>query len=155
MVNAAVPKLAGIIAYRRRELPVSRAKLEESRRRNAEDCETGFYLGVVLSEQQVWSNAADALLDAAGCLARSEEGLLAKLEEIRASDESPTRKARQEARVEAFLASGRRMLISSWWNLAVASFNLSRQDQAREFAEKVRDDQELGDRARALLARMR
>jgi tetratricopeptide (TPR) repeat protein len=46
LVNADVPKLAGMIAYRRQEIDVARAKFEESRERNPADCETGYYLGV-------------------------------------------------------------------------------------------------------------
>jgi len=44
LVNAEVPKLAGLIAYRRHELEISRAKFDESRTRNPRDCETGYYL---------------------------------------------------------------------------------------------------------------
>ena len=50
LINDQVPKLAGTIAYRRMELDVSRAKFEEARRRNPNDCETGFYLGIVLAD---------------------------------------------------------------------------------------------------------
>jgi hypothetical protein len=48
LIDAAVPKLAGIIAYRRKQLDVSRDQFELSRRRGRNDCETGFYLGIVL-----------------------------------------------------------------------------------------------------------
>ena len=46
--NAGVPKLAGIIAYRRKQLDVARAKFEESYKIGRDDCETGFYLGCVV-----------------------------------------------------------------------------------------------------------
>ena len=42
LVNAEVPKLAGLIAYRRHELEVSREKFDQSRTRNPRDCETGY-----------------------------------------------------------------------------------------------------------------
>ena len=47
------------------------------------------------------------------------------------------------------------MRATCWFNGAVASFNLSKKDEAREFAEKVIDDEQFGDRARQLLARLR
>jgi tetratricopeptide (TPR) repeat protein len=53
--NAEVPKLAGIIAVRRQQLLVARAKFEEAQQRDGSDCEGPFYLGTVLVEQQEWA----------------------------------------------------------------------------------------------------
>ena len=72
LVNAEVPKLAGLIAYRRHELDVSRAKFEQSRTRNPRDCETGYYLGVVLAEQRAWPRTAEVLREASDCLQGAE-----------------------------------------------------------------------------------
>ena len=47
------------------------------------------------------------------------------------------------------------MTATSWFNIAVSYFNLSRKDEAREYAEKVADDEQFGERARDLLSRLR
>ena len=52
VVNADVPKLAGIIAINRRQLDVARAKLDLALSRRPSDCDTAFYLQTVLSEQR-------------------------------------------------------------------------------------------------------
>src|SRR5439155_16999878 len=68
LVNALVPKLAGLIAYRRQQPDVARAKFEASRAREPNDCETGFYLGLVLAEQRVLARTATVFIETAGCL---------------------------------------------------------------------------------------
>jgi hypothetical protein len=64
------------------------------------------------------------------------------------------RKTRQiEGREQQIDAAGR-MLATSWFNTAVAFFNVSRTDQARIFAEKVAKDDQFGERANELLKRL-
>jgi tetratricopeptide (TPR) repeat protein len=155
LVNAEVPKLAGIIAYRRGQIEVARLKFEESRARDANDCETGFYLGTVLAEQAVWERSTAVLVDAVACLDRAEQALGEQIAAIRASHDPPDRQARQIARREAQIAASRRMRVTSWFDLAVAYFNLSRAVEARQYAEKVLADDRYGDRAREILSRIR
>lgn len=154
-INAEVPKLAGIIAYRRQQLDVATAKFEESLTRNHDDCETGFYLGVVRAELRNWPQTAEVLVAAAACLENAEETLDAEIEAIRSSQDSPDRQARQIARRERDIANGRRMIATSWFDTAVAYFSLTRKDEARRFAEKVADDEQYADRARELLSRIK
>ena len=154
LINAQVPKLAGLIAYRRQQLDVSRAKFEESRLRNPNDCETTFYLGVVLAEQRSWTPTADVLLDAARCLEANEIAYLEEIASIQASSDPPARKAGKIARREQYVAKGRRQLATSWFDIAVAYYNLSRKTEARQFAEKVADDELFGERAREIMARL-
>ena len=154
LINAQVPKLAGLIAYRRQQLDVSRAKFEESRLRNPNDCETVFYLGVVLAEQRSWAPTADVLLEAARCLENNETGYLQEIASIQASSDPPARKAGKIARREQYLAKGRRQIATSWFDIAVAYYNLSRKTEARQFAEKVAGDELFGERARELMARL-
>jgi tetratricopeptide (TPR) repeat protein len=155
LINAEVPKLAGLLAYRRRDLDLSRAKFEVAHGRNARDCETSFYLGVVLAEQRVWERTADVLVDTTRCLESAERAYTAEIAAIRASSDPPDRQARKIARREQLVAKGRRMTATSWFDLAVASYNLSRKAEARQFAEKVADDEQFGERARDLLTRLR
>jgi tetratricopeptide (TPR) repeat protein len=154
-INAEVPKLAGLIAYRRQQLDVARAKFEESRGRNPADCETGFYLGVVLAEQTAWSRTVDVLGETGHCLESAEHGLIDEIASIRASGDPPERQARKIARREQFLAKSRRMKATSWFDIAVACYNLSRKSEARQFAEKVAADEQFGERARELLTRLK
>ena len=154
LVNAEVPKLAGIIAYRRQQLEVARAKFEESSRRNQLDCETMFYLGVVLGDLREWSRTADLLRQTVGCIEAAEREALLDIETIRASADPPERQARQIARREKRIAEGRRMIATSWYNSAVAYYSLSRKDEARQFAEKVAADEQFGERAREILTRL-
>jgi tetratricopeptide (TPR) repeat protein len=154
LINAQVPKLAGLIAYRRQQLDVSRAKFEESRLRNPNDCETVFYLGVVLAEQRSWTPTAETLLDAARCLEGNEIAYLQEIASIQASNDPPARKAGKIARREQYVAKGRRQLATSWFDIAVAYYNLSRRAEARQFAEKVAGDEQFGERAREIMARL-
>ena len=154
LLNAEVPKLAGIIAYRRHELEVSRGRFELSRTRNPHDCETGFYLGLVLAEVREWPRTAEVMSDTARCLQNAEDETKREIEEIRASTEPEPRKARKIVRREQQIANARRMRATSWFNTAVAYYNVSRPADAREYAEKVVDDQQFGERARELIARL-
>ena len=155
LLNAAVPKLAGIIAYRRKDLDVARTKFELSRTRNPNDCETGYYLGTVLAEQREWSATADMLKETAGCLESAIADLGQQILEIKASNDRPERIARQVAKRESQIVEARREMVQSSFNVAVASFNLARKDEARAWAGKVVDDEQFGERARDLLSRLR
>src|ERR1700687_5814168 len=89
LFNAAVPKLAGIIAYHRKQLDVSRDEFELSLRRGRDDCETGFYLGVVLGEQGTWMRTADVVIDAVACFEKLETKLYGEIAKLRASPQPP------------------------------------------------------------------
>lgn len=154
LFNAEVPKLAGIIAYRRTQLDVARGKFEESWKRNRGDCETGFYLGVVSAEQAAWSRTADTLVEVVRCFDGEEKKLNGEIEAIRASTQRPERRERQIQRREQQIAANKRMVVTSWFNLAVSSYNLARKDEARVYAEKVVNDEQFAERARELLARL-
>jgi len=155
LVNADVPKLAGIIAYRRHELEVSRAKFDESLKRNQRDCETGYYLGLVLAELSQWPRASEIMPSAARCLQAAEERMKTEIADIGAGDDPPARKARKIAKREQSIATGRRWIATSWFNTAVAFYNLARPTDAREYAERIVEDQQFGDRARDLIARLK
>ncbi len=155
LINADVPKLAGLIAYRRKQLEVSRERFTIAHTRNAKDCETTFYLGVVHAETRAWQQTADVLRAAADCLGGNELGYLKEIAEITASNDPPARKAGKIARREQYIAKGRRQIATSFFDIAVASFNLSRKEEARLFAEKVLDDEQFGERAREILSRLR
>lgn len=155
LFNADVPKLAGTIAYRRQQLQVAHDQFEEARRRNPTDCESIYYLGVVLVEMRAWARSASALGDAETCLDRAERDLLREIERIRASGGPPAREVRLIARRHQQAAAARRMRATSWFNLAVAYYGLSQPAEARRYAEKLLDDEQFGERARQILARLK
>jgi tetratricopeptide (TPR) repeat protein len=155
LINADVPKLAGLIAYRRKQIDVAREKFDESRKRNPNDCETGFYLGVVLAEQAVWDRTAQVLVETGQCLENWEHDYLAEIERLRASEAPPQRVQRQILRRQDQIADARRKMATSWFNIAVAYYQLARKDDARQYAERVADDEQFGERARELLSRLR
>jgi tetratricopeptide (TPR) repeat protein len=153
LINSDVPKLAGIIAIDRKQYDVARQKLETSRQRNSMDCTTHYYLLLVQAELRLWPDAVRSATTAAGCLTASEAGVRAEIASIRADDKLPeARKARMIAGRERQIANAIRMRASSWFNGAVANYNLARKDEAREFAQKIADDEQFGDRAKQLLA---
>jgi tetratricopeptide (TPR) repeat protein len=154
LVNADVPKLAGLIAYRRHELDVSRAKFDESRTRKPDDCETGYYLGVVLAEQRAWPRTAEVLTRTSDCLLANEIAYTKEIADIRASKDPPERQAKKIARREQYIAKGRRYMATSWFDVAVAYYNLSKMAEARQYAEKVVDDEQFGERAKEILTRL-
>jgi tetratricopeptide (TPR) repeat protein len=154
LINSDVPKLAGIIAYRRHELDVSRGRFELSRQRNTNDCEAAFYLGVVLAEQRTWDRTAAVSREASSCLENAEQEAIKDIAAIRASTDPPERQAKQIARREQLIANGRRMMATSWFNTAVAYYSLSQKDEARQFAEKVVGDEQFAERAREILSRL-
>jgi tetratricopeptide (TPR) repeat protein len=154
LVNADVPKQAGIIAFRRRQFDVARTRLEDARRRNGKDCETAYQLGLVLSEQRRWTDATRVLDDANACLDSEDQQLAEEIARLRTSDAPASRRDQQTARRERQLAINARMRATSWFNSAVAFYYLSRPDEAKLYAERVVADEQLGARARALLSRL-
>jgi len=155
LLNADVPKLAGLIAYRRRQLDLSRDRFQLSVSRNSNDCETYFYLGVVLAELSTWDRTAEILANAATCLQNAEERYTEEIAQIRQSTDPPARQEAKIRRREQYIAKGRRQIATSYFNVAVASFNLQRADAAREYAEKVVADEQFGERAREILSRLK
>ena len=46
------------------------------------------------------------------------------------------------------------MRANCWYNGAVANYNRSTRDEAKDLAQRIADDEQLGQRARELLARL-
>ena len=154
ITNAEVPKLAGVIAVRRQQWPVARAKFEEALQRNGADCETSFYLATVLAAQRQWQASVDAFVRTADCLDGAQEELQAEIARLQAPGGSPERQARQIARREQQLAANIRMRATSWFNTAAAFLQPVPPRRGQALRERVIDDPQFGDRARDLLARL-
>ncbi len=154
-VNSEVAKLAGVIAYRRRELDVARDRFETAGLLNASDCESHFYLGGVRAELRSWTPSEEAYLLAESCLERSRMRLVEEVAAIQTSNAPEDRKARRVASRQQKIATADSMIRQSWFNLAVAYYNLQRPAEARHYAELVVDDEQFGERARTILSDMR
>jgi tetratricopeptide (TPR) repeat protein len=159
LVNVDVPKLAGIIAIRRKQFEVARMKLQEARQRQTDwriippDCDIGFYLQTVLSEQEEWSAAAREAVEAAGCFEAEGSRLLREIDRLTASDLPEERKTRQLARREQQLRNTSRRNANARFNAAVAYFNLQRRDEALHLATTLVEDEQFGERARLIVSR--
>ena len=155
VVNAEVPKLAGLIAYRRSQPEVARDRFALALSRNPNDCETHFYHGIVLADLRAWERAADGLVKASACLQALEERYLREIDEIRNSTDPPARKEMKVTRREQYIAKGRRQIAMAFYNVAVSSYNLQRKADAREYAEKVAADEQFGRLAKEILSRLK
>ena len=91
LITAEVPKLAGLIAYRRQQFELSRGRFDLAHTRNPNDCETFFYLGIVNADLRAWQPTSDILVNAAQCLEANEAGYLKEIATIEASDDPPDR----------------------------------------------------------------
>jgi hypothetical protein len=118
------------------------------------DCETIYYLGLTHADQSEWMASVDIFGAAIACLEIARRSLQREMDSIRQSAIGEERKTRQVARREQQIAAAGRMLATSFFNTAVACFNLLRFDEARSFATKVADDDQFAERARELLKRL-
>ena len=156
LVNAQVPKLAGLIAYRRQQLEVARAKFDESRTPQSERLRDR-----VLSRRRAGRAASvgtDRRRAHRGRHAASRATTKAYNEEIasiQASSDPPARKAARSRGASSTSPKGggrspRRGSTSRW-----RTTTSSRRSEARQFAEKVAADEQFGERARELCSRLR
>ncbi|HEX4347028.1 MAG TPA: hypothetical protein VHZ73_05615 [Vicinamibacterales bacterium] len=154
--NNEVLKLAGMVAYRRHELQVSKAKFESVLQiPGPADCDVLFDLADVNIELSSWEAGAGRYAETAACIDGARRALAGEIAKLQESGGAPDRIGRQVARREAMRAAALRMQVQSWFNGSVAYLQLHRNDDARRFAEHVVDDQEFGERAREVLARIR
>ena len=86
---------------------------------------------------------------------RREATLNREIAAIRISTQPLSRRERQISKREAEIADNRRMIVVAAYNTAVSYLNLARKDEALLFAKRIMDDDEFGERARALAARIR
>jgi tetratricopeptide (TPR) repeat protein len=153
-VNSEVSKLGGIIAYRRWQRPAAILRFQAAQKLAPEDCETAYYLGIVHAEQREWPATRSVFEGAARCLEGGREGFTREIATIEASGWDPDRKKRLIARREGQIDAFARMLATSWFNIAVASFNLGSKEEARQYAERVVGDEQFAERARDILKRL-
>ena len=150
--NSNVLMLAGIVAYRRRDLDAAKTRFSDVLAIEPGSCDATFYLASVHADLSAWDASADGFAASDVCYDRARSQLAAEIERLRESGGAPERVARQVARREAERATALRLQIQCWFNGAVASVRLGRRDDARRLAAKVVDDEQFGERARQILA---
>ena len=78
LFNAAVPTLAGFIAFERDQLDRALAELSLSRERNAADCEVLFAVGQVHARRSAWPDAAAAYGETIACTQAAQRAAAVK-----------------------------------------------------------------------------
>jgi tetratricopeptide (TPR) repeat protein len=154
-VNSEVLKLAGLVAYRRRELDIARDRFESALKiPGNSDCEVVFDLAGVNVELASWNVGANLYASAATCFDQLRAGLAAEIAKLQQSGGNPDRVGRQVSSREEQRAGALRLQIQSWFNGAVANLQLGRREAARDLAEKVQEDDQFGARAKEILKRI-
>jgi tetratricopeptide (TPR) repeat protein len=154
MYNAAVPKLAGFIAYERDQLALAEAELVESIERDAADCEVQFALGQVLVRTRRWPEAAARFSETLTCTRAAQEALGRRLAEIREAELDSVRKQRLQARLERQRAAERAREGLATFGAASALALSGRPARARPLAEAALAWPEIHERAADLLSRL-
>ena len=149
LVNAAVFKLAGVIAFRRGRLDAARGELTAARERAPDDCEVPGYEGYVESAAQKWEQAGMAFATAATCRAREAADAASRL--ARLSGDTSSEPASIE-RCRRDIVTAREELGAAHFRAANALAAAGRLDDARAHAAAALEHPEWADKARALLA---
>ena len=154
MYNAAVPKLAGFIAYERNDLELAEAELVESLDRDATDCEVQFALGQVLVRSRRWPEAAARLAETLTCTRAAQDALGRRLAEIQEAQLDPVRQGRLHRRIEVQRAAERTREGQATFGAASALALSGRLAEARPLAEAALAWPDLHERATDLLSRL-
>ena len=89
LFNAAVPKLAGFIAFDRQQLDLALTELTTSRERNGNDCEVIFAIGQVHARRSRWAEAAESFTATIGCTQAAQAAARTRMDEIAGSRLGP------------------------------------------------------------------
>jgi len=158
-MDAQVDKLTGQIALARNEADRAerefRTALQHMVDKGDRDCDVWYFLGSVLVMRKAWPEAAPHFVSALPCYVDTERAARQRIGEIRASDLPEDRKARLVAAKERAIAGVQDQIARSAFNGAAAFFNAGQPDRAKPLAERAASHAELGESARALLARIK
>jgi tetratricopeptide (TPR) repeat protein len=151
LFNAAVPKLAGFIAFERGQLAAALEELTASRDRRGEDCEVRFAIGQVHARERRWLEASETFSQTIDCAVQAQAAAGAQLEEIARASLAPVRRERMRLRVEHVRSSERAREGLATLNAGISSGLAGRPADARALLESATAWPELADRARDLL----
>lgn len=154
LFNAAVPKLAGLIALDRDQLDKALAELTTSLERKGDDCDVHFALGQVHARRALWADAAQAFENAASCSVDVQADAAKRLAEIAASPGDEAYQQRLIARAERDREVARAREGMSALNAANSFVRAANPALARTWAQRALAWEEWAGRARDLLARL-
>lgn len=152
LFNAAVPKLAGFIAFERNLMPDALAELTTARERNTGDCEVTFALGQVHARDRRWAEAAAAFAETIVCTQAAQTLAASKLDEIARADLAPARRERMRARAERARAAEYAREGMATFNAGTASALAGRPVEARPLLQRAAAWAQWASRAQELLA---
>lgn len=155
LFNAAVPKLAGFIAFERGQMAVALAELTASRDREAGDCEVQFAIGQVHARERRWAEAQAAFTATIDCTRTAQSAADAELVEIARAPLDPPRRERMRLRAERRRAAERTREGLATFNAGTAAVLGGRPDAARPLLERAAAWPQWADRAREQLAALR
>lgn len=153
--NSEVFGLAGTIAREKGELDRAEKDFKEALVYNGSNHEAVFGLARIAEAREKWVEAAGYFEKAAGILAAGENGLKAKIEEIKASPMPESRKARMAAKKESQLRISEATKATAYYNAAASWVNGGRLDDARRSAELAGRHPQLAARVAELLEKIK
>ena len=151
LFNAAVPKLAGFIAYEREQLDLAFAELSASHERNAEDCAVQFAIGQVHARRARWPEAAGAFAGTITCAQAAQAAARNRMDEIARAPLDQTRRQRLLARAERDRAAEHAREGIASLSAATAYVLAGHTDRARPLAERALGWQQWAGKAKELL----
>ena len=151
LFNAAVPKLAGFIAFDREQLDLALTELTTSRERNGNDCEVLFAIGQVHARRGRWADAAESFTATIGCTQAAQAAARTRMDEIAVAPLDPPRRARLQARAERDRATEHTREGLATFNAATAHVLAGHAEHARPLAERALAWQQWAGKAKELL----
>lgn len=155
LFNAAVPKLAGFIAFERGRMEVALAELTASRDRQAGDCEVQFAIGQVHARERRWAEAQGAFTTTIDCTRKAQSAADADLAEIARAPLDPQRRERMRLRAERRRGAEHTREGLATFNAGTVAVLGGRPDAARPLLERAAAWPQWADRAREQLAALR
>lgn len=148
LVNAAVFKLAGVIALRREKLDAARSELATARERAPDDCEVAVYAGYVESAAQKPREAGTTFALAAACYAHEAAEGTARLARLSAD---PSSEPGAIERCRRDVASAREEEAASHFRAASAFASAGAAADARDHATAALRHPAWAEKSRGLL----
>ncbi len=154
LFNAAVPKLAGLIALDRNQLDIALYELTTSIERKRDDCDVHFALGQVHARRAVWADAGQAFEQAATCAVNAQAAAEQRLREIARASLDERRRQYLSARAERDRQAAHAREGAAALNAASSFVLASEPALARTWAQRAVAWKEWADRARDLLDKL-
>ena len=154
LVSVDAFRLAGLIAFFRRDFGNATTNLSDAIELNPMECEALFYLGGVRAEKRSWAASGPTYRDAVACFESQSAATQAQIADLEQDPSLDARAMRLLLRRQRDLVSIRRFEANAAYNAAVSYFNDGRRDDAAAFAERAARHETFRERAQALIARL-